>query len=255
MASHHAVTFDDTNRCRRTRAGSEAARESRRTIAGSRWEVEAAAHGHFGPYTAPQPCARPASPPPTAREGWEPTHPDCECTLVEEHMARCAAFQATFDVVADDPADELAWAAATGGASVAEDLRSLESLLGQQEWKAAAFIGGSVLEVLLYGALTEREVAVRAFADRMLARPRGQQDDGCKWSAPLNSWGMYGLIVAAEALGIATHDTADAFNRARRVRNKIHGRAGEVSRAEAREVAAAVATMASVAREQEVRRG
>lgn len=125
----------------------------------------------------------------------------------------------------------------TGEDPIAEDVRTLESMMGQQEWKAAGLVGGAAMEALLSEIVGRRAVDAQRFADSRLARPK--QDDGVPWHKSVSKWGLYGLIWAARELAILTTEETALCHRARIARNAIHGREA-IGRAGAQEVHAAV---------------
>ena len=162
----------------------------------------------------------------------ESAEPDCGCTLSEEHLSKCR----TVPAAAPPPIS----------GAVNEDLRSMESLLGQQEWKAAAFIGGAALETLLVELLMTREDEALRIRDvvRYRVRRQRQQLEDVWCYKPIRKWGLYGLMLVAAELGVLGPDQVTVCHRARAARNRIHG--GEViGRAEAQDVAAAVLMVAT----------
>src|SRR5262249_23562052 len=109
----------------------------------------------------PAPAAAPPPPAPTprpARPAWGRT--DGEPLLWEELLSAPRP-------QAPPPPPELA--VPTWAAAVAEDVLSLRSLMEQQEYRAAVFLGGAALETVLRALLNRHHDTVRAFAARELA--------------------------------------------------------------------------------------
>lgn len=178
-----------------------------------------AIHGFFEPYTAPATWVRRVAPAPAVGraalfELQLQAESDCPCLLMEEHLVRCEALapgeaREAFQAI-EDPADD-----------EADDMRSLDRLLAQKEWKAAALVGGAALEALLVAQLDGRE-DVAAFTQRQLAMSNRRRDDGARWHKPLREWGLYGLITAALDVGVIQAGGAALCHGARRVRNVMH---------------------------------
>jgi hypothetical protein len=124
---------------------------------------------------------------------------------------------------------------------LADDLASLDRLVSMGEWKAAALVGGGIMEVLLVAMAQSVRGAFDAHCRLELEKSNSKRDDGAHWNQPPAKIGMYGLIAALFGSGCMSAKDAALCHAARKVRNAIHG--GAVTDAEARHVADAVALL------------
>lgn len=162
---------------------------------------------------------------------------DRECLTWEEHLDHIAGLR----VVADEPEDVAGWEQdkhANLPGAIARDLATLQSLLRQQEWKAACLIGGGLLEALLYERVSARGAEARAYGELACAQMRRREADELAHvlRRPVERWTSYALILVAAGIKILSARETEQAHRARRARNAIHSFGRTVGRGEAREV-------------------